>query len=1753
MNNTNDIDQGVAEDGAYEIIRKRLSELGKELENKARHINSLRLETFGSTQMEVIGRTRVRTENNCVPRDIVNVGQYLLFGYNVFIGLKTETNIADVFSLYGMKESEDGIELGELSNQESFLANAQFNKDFHELYNYYKQAKLIHLGASHNQLLMSFQIGKTLSDMKAFRWEQSTENEFNYLDNRGEHDLVKPPSHDFEWVKTRRENHVSGNHPHVNILDTIFVETINGYLTIKIENNTEDGLGVFREAVDDKHQSLSDAEISFAEIGRLILLQIKPYREDDFRYLVFNKSTQQAERIDGIGQGCVQLPEDHGIIFPGGYYLTTGETKQFDEEIHGLELERVIRAPNGEDVFYIFYEAEEGRYALFSYNMIRKELLSPIHCHGYSLFDDGRLVIFKAESDEPTRIHPMQIWQTPFMSDEFAGNVPQDNSLMGRIGNAELVRGISDFYSVTRSIVEQSPSLIIYEELIDTCKNIFDAYYWINEAEFNAIDQTLKSVAETAELVLDEFEKVESIRTQARKSLKSAEVEQLRLLDEVEHGSWNKAQQFVEGLKKLRARKGHLISLRELRYMDEDALSQLEQQIEQKNNEISASTVRFLQDDKALETYHQRLNSVDQQLEVVTKVSELEPLSEELNETGGGLELLTEMIGGLKIDDATIRTKILESISQVFSKLNRSKANAQLKHKELRSGEAVAEFAAQFQLFSQSVTNALGMTETPEKCDEQLSRLLVQLEELEANFSDFDEFLSDLMAKREEIYESFEARKQTLIDERNRRSHNLAGSAQRIVENINKRVQRFKDVDELNTYFATDSMIFKVQELIENLRDIQANVRADDIEAKFKASKDQALRAIRDKQDIFEDGGNTIKLGKHRFSVTTQELDLTLLQRDDSLQLHLTGTDFFSAIDDQRLTDARQYWNQNIVSETNDVYRGEFLAASILFDAENGDNDLSIQQLNNSLIEEANLMKMVKDYATPKYNEGYEKGVHDADAFLILKELLKMRETVGLLRYPPYERSLAVLFWCFSQHQHQLQQWHLRAVSLSQVQQTFGDSVRGNSQAKQDILAELSQAIQQFTQQSKLSCDQLQSEMSADYLLAEIQNQDILFTTNSIAMQWVDGLQKFQSMKNKTSHFEAVLTALNGDLSSQYQLVEAWLRGYSDHKKLEKSHHHFLAEAVTLILTAKKINRQTNSAHTFVSIDGLLGQHQQIKKRSLSCNIDEFLQRLRRYKNEGAAGYFQYLKLRKQILGEERDALRLHEFKPKPLTSFVRNKLINDVYLEMLGSNLAKQMGSSGDAKRTDLMGMLLLISPPGYGKTTLMEYTASRLGLIFMKINCPAIGHDVASIDPADAPNATAKQELEKLNLGLEMGNNVMLYLDDIQHTNPEFLQKFISLCDAQRRIEGVWRGQAKTYDLRGKKFCIIMAGNPYTESGDAFTIPDMLANRADIYNLGDMLSGSEEVFALSYIENCLTANTVLAPLATRNMDDVYLFVKMANGEEVATTDLSHDYSGAEVNEIKTVLQKITAIQQVVLKVNQQYIASAATDDRYRTEPPFKLQGSYRNMSKMAEKIVAVMNEAELQSLISDHYIGEAQTLTTGAEENLLKLGELRGTLTDDESTRWQQIKADYKRLKSLGGDDSDPVTKAANQLSFLIEHTQSISGSLQLAQQNQQGQNQSLDNLVVEMQGFNEKLSQAKLDVQVVNQPVPGIETILTQLSSTVENSLVPVLSAMNHKVRMDHDVWEKVKSMSETLLKLDKKSFAKTKVTRETKKLV
>jgi len=115
---------------------------------------------------------------------------------------------------------------------------------------------------------------------------------------------------------------------------------------------------------------------------------------------------------------------------------------------------------------------------------------------------------------------------------------------------------------------------------------------------------------------------------------------------------------------------------------------------------------------------------------------------------------------------------------------------------------------------------------------------------------------------------------------------------------------------------------------------------------------------------------------------------------------------------------------------------------------------------------------------------------------------------------------------------------------------------------------------------------------------------------------------------------------------------------------------------------------------------------------------------------------------------------------------------------------------------------------------------------------------------------------------------------------------------------------------------------------------------------------------------------------------------------------------------------------------VNEEYICSAAQANEYRTEPPFKLQGSYRNMSKLAEKVRPIMNDEEVRALLATHYDNEAQTLTSGTEANLLKLRELLGWLTASETTRWTDIKATFTRnlRTSSGGQLQSVLTQLEN-----------------------------------------------------------------------------------------------------------------------------
>jgi len=275
--------------GTFAVVRARLDEQGKALAEQAGALNARRSELFGGVATRLLASARVRTEHNCVPRDIINVGDRLLLGYQVFLGLKSTVSPVDVFT----ELRDDGSAVANLDPEHPprllGAEDSAFAKDFRDVFQYYKDARLLHLRRTDRLVLAAFQTGSRLSDLRVLRWEltgRGADETLKYLDNRGERDYVFPPAFDFAWTRTRREQHIQGAHPHINLADEIFVECVGGDFTIKVENNTATGAGVYSEPVEDPTQGLDDAEIHYAILPACILLKIKPYRENAWRHVV---------------------------------------------------------------------------------------------------------------------------------------------------------------------------------------------------------------------------------------------------------------------------------------------------------------------------------------------------------------------------------------------------------------------------------------------------------------------------------------------------------------------------------------------------------------------------------------------------------------------------------------------------------------------------------------------------------------------------------------------------------------------------------------------------------------------------------------------------------------------------------------------------------------------------------------------------------------------------------------------------------------------------------------------------------------------------------------------------------------------------------------------------------------------------------------------------------------------------------------------------------------------------------------------------------------------------------------------------------------------------------------------------------------------------------------------------------------------------------------------------------------------------
>ena len=144
------------EEGTYEVLRRRLEKHGEDLRSRVGRLNAERQKVFGAVEPRLIATERISTEYNCVARDIISIGGgKLIFGYNVQMGLKSVTEVADVFDAYHYDPSTHHF----AAEKGGPLENKQFREDFASLYKYYRETIFVKFMVVGPHLYMGFRVG----------------------------------------------------------------------------------------------------------------------------------------------------------------------------------------------------------------------------------------------------------------------------------------------------------------------------------------------------------------------------------------------------------------------------------------------------------------------------------------------------------------------------------------------------------------------------------------------------------------------------------------------------------------------------------------------------------------------------------------------------------------------------------------------------------------------------------------------------------------------------------------------------------------------------------------------------------------------------------------------------------------------------------------------------------------------------------------------------------------------------------------------------------------------------------------------------------------------------------------------------------------------------------------------------------------------------------------------------------------------------------------------------------------------------------------------------------------------------------------------------------------------------------------------------------------------------------------------------------------------------------------------------------
>jgi len=687
----------------------------------------------------------------------------------------------------------------------------------------------------------------------------------------------------------------------------------------------------------------------------------------------------------------------------------------------------------------------------------------------------------------------------------------------------------------------------------------------------------------------------------------------------------------------------------------------------------------------------------------------------------------------------------------------------------------------------------------------------------------------------------------------------------------------------------------------------------------------------------------------------------------------------------------------------------------------------------------------------------------------LLAEMYPVYSSMGLLSFTPTCRAFAQLFWEY-------------ALCNRLVSPKTSPHQRANLQTW----------VAAFVQDPPFSAFPYLSDRILDYLLAELQSQPPKFITTTVAWQTAQTCrQVLESQPLQWAQFKRDWRYYREQsLAQQYEYIKELV---SNTVSIPQS---WLPEVVAILLT-KRLSRQVVTADTTITgLGGLPDCYFNAQLPAGRIDLPELLFQVDQHTafldyQRQCYNYLKRLQNDWKINGFELSSSQITSRPIKP------SRWAQQVHLPKLRTNLYQQVYSEHPQA-------LLLLSPTGYGKTTVVQHLAKELNWILVSIDCRQVAAQTDSLDPQQAPDRETQRQLVALDWALAIQEPVLLLLDNIQAVPEGFMRLFRELVSPNRRLDGTWQGQFREYCFQGKRWGLILAGT------SAEQLPEDMRQQLQIYSYTLAIRSHLDLFALSYLENALMVNPWLFSLLDQDITIFDQLLQMAQGQ------LRPEQMGLESEEYRQavqVLEKLGWMQKWILPiVTCQLQANPEL-------PEIKLSGNYRFFNQLAAQVTPEMSLTELGTLLDEGCWGQLEQLPKAErEQNELFWKELRGELSLQELQRWQQIQ---QRWRGQGLTGIEALTEAVY----------------------------SLERRVGEWMG---QLSELHLEMQVVNQLPMGVEQGLLQAIELIEKTLLPVVQDYERKSKLDLLIFERVREMGEVLKALHNKLEHADKLVKQYKPL-